>query len=64
MNSEVVIQNVTYEIRRSFISDQTVAQRLQEIISKREIPADSLTAQMRSQYNMGSGSVREKEVIN
>ena len=63
MNTEVVIQNVTYEIRRSFVSDQTVAQRLQEIITGREIPADSLTVQAVSQYNTDSGSVQKKEVI-
>ena len=63
MNTAVVIQNVTYEIRRSFVSDQTVAQRLQEIITGREIPADSLTVQAVSQYNTDSGSVQKKEVI-
>ena len=55
MNTEVVIQNVTYEIRRSFVSDQTVAQRLQEIITRREIPADSLKVQAVSQYNTARG---------
>lgn len=63
MNSEVVIQNVTYEIHRSFVSSQTIAQRLQEIITRQEIPADSLTAQTVSQYNTVSGSVRQKEGI-
>ncbi len=63
MNTAVVIQNVTYEIRRSFVSDQTVAQRLQEIITGREIPADSLTVQAVSRYNTDSGSVQKKEVI-